>query len=145
MTSTEIDSKFLLYYLVSPKAKYELRAQSAGSVVSHLNMKNIRAFEIEAPSLDEQKAIASTLSALDDKIDLLHRQNATLEGMGEVLFREWFLEGENEDWEEGTLADVADNIRQNCAVKDFTSDMKYIALEHIDKHDIALKRFGDCC
>ena len=108
MTSTEIDSKFLLYYLVSPKAKYELRAQSAGSVVSHLNMKNIRAFEIEAPSLDEQKAIASTLSALDDKIDLLHRQNATLEGMGEVLFREWFLEGESENWEEVNLEDLTE-------------------------------------
>jgi len=42
--------------------------------------------------IDEQKAIASILSSLDDKIDLLHRQNATLEKMGETLFRQWFIE-----------------------------------------------------
>ncbi|HON03042.1 MAG TPA: restriction endonuclease subunit S [Paludibacteraceae bacterium] len=39
-----------------------------------------------------QTAIASILSSLDDKIDLLHRQNATLEKMAETLFRQWFIE-----------------------------------------------------
>ncbi len=42
--------------------------------------------------IDEQKAIASVLSSLDDKIDLLHRQNATLEKIAETLFRQWFIE-----------------------------------------------------
>jgi type I restriction enzyme S subunit len=39
---------------------------------------------------EEQRAIASVLSSLDDKIDLLHRQNQTLEQMAETLFRQWF-------------------------------------------------------
>ena len=39
-----------------------------------------------------QTAIAAILSSLDDKIDLLHRQNATLEKMAETLFRQWFIE-----------------------------------------------------
>lgn len=43
-------------------------------------------------SKNEQKAIASVLSSLDDKIDLLHRQNKTLEAMAETLFRQWFVE-----------------------------------------------------
>ena len=47
--------------------------------------------------IDEQKAIASILSSLDDKIDLLHRQNATLEKMAETLFRQWFVEEDNDD------------------------------------------------
>lgn len=38
------------------------------------------------PPLPEQRAIASILSSFDDKIDLLHRQNKTLEAMAEVLF-----------------------------------------------------------
>ena len=48
--------------------------------------------EVSIPSLPEQKAIASVLSSLDDKIDLLHRQNKTLEAMAETLFRQWFVE-----------------------------------------------------
>jgi type I restriction enzyme S subunit len=56
--------------------------------------------------IDEQKAIASILSSLDDKIDLLHRQNATLEKMAETLFRQWFIEEAKEEWEIGKLDDV---------------------------------------
>jgi len=57
-------------------------------------------------SLTEQKSIASVLSSLDDKIDLLHRQNATLEKMAETLFRQWFVEEAKEEWEERTLSDL---------------------------------------
>ncbi|HBM1136782.1 TPA: restriction endonuclease subunit S [Acinetobacter baumannii] len=60
----------------------------------------------ELPTLPEQKAIASVLSSLDDKIDLLHRQNKTLEAMAETLFRQWFIEEAKEDWEETKVLDV---------------------------------------
>jgi len=54
-------------------------------------------------SVLEQTAIASVLSSLDDKIDLLHRQNATLDKMAETLFRQWFVEEAKEDWKEVSL------------------------------------------
>lgn len=57
-------------------------------------------------TLKEQTAIACVLSSLDDKIDLLHRQNATLEKMAETLFRQWFVEEAKEEWEEGKLSDL---------------------------------------
>jgi type I restriction enzyme S subunit len=57
--------------------------------------------------VDEQKTIAEVLSSLDDKIDLLHRQNQTLEAMAEVLFRQWFVEEAEEDWEEKPLSKIA--------------------------------------
>ena len=60
---------------------------------------------IYLPSLEEQKRIAGVLSSLDDKIDLLHRENATLEQMAETLFRQWFVVEAKEDWEEGKLGD----------------------------------------
>ena len=63
-----------------------------------------------SPPLPEQRAIASVLSGLDDKIDLLHRQNTTLEAMAETLFRQWFVEEAEEGWEEGTLGDVIELI-----------------------------------
>ena len=101
----DVFNRYLLYYFVSPDIKHELRVRSAGSVVSHLNMKDIRNFEIKLPNLAEQKAIASVLSSLDDKIDLFHHQNKTLEAMAETLFRQWFVE---EAQEEMVIADLID-------------------------------------
>src|SRR5690606_28907040 len=62
---------------------------------------------ITMPPLPEQKAIASVLSSLDDKIDLLQQQNQTLEALAETLFRQWFIEEAKEDWEEKPLSSIA--------------------------------------
>ncbi|MDD4274223.1 MAG: restriction endonuclease subunit S [Desulfobacter postgatei] len=106
----DVFNRYLLYYFVSPDIKHELRVRSTGSVVSHLNMKDIRNFEITLPNFPEQKAIASVLSSLDDKIDLLHRQNKTLEAMAETFFRQWFVEEAGEDWENGNLLEIIDLV-----------------------------------
>lgn len=63
---------------------------------------------LELPPLPEQKAIAEVLSNLDDKIDLLHRQNKTLEDMAQALFRKWFVEEVKEDWEKIKLSEILD-------------------------------------
>jgi len=89
--SSEIFCDYLLYCFVSPSFKKYLQELSGGSVVAHLNMKDIRNLEFRFPTLIEQKAIASVLSSLDEKIDLLHRQNKTLESMAETLFRQCFI------------------------------------------------------
>jgi type I restriction enzyme S subunit len=79
---------------------------TSGSAQPQLPIRDLKEIEISIPSLEEQKAIASVLSSLDDKIDLLHRQNATLEAMAETLFRQWFVEEAQEDWEERPLKEV---------------------------------------
>jgi type I restriction enzyme S subunit len=65
---------------------------------------------ISLPPLPEQQAIAEVLSSLDDKIDLLHRQNKTLEQLAETLFRQWFVEEADESWEERSLFDAINLI-----------------------------------
>lgn len=62
---------------------------------------------LKLPDYKTQTAIAETLSSLDDKIDLLHQNNKTLEAMAGAIFRKWFTETEN-DWEVGTLEDEFD-------------------------------------
>ncbi|MES2558390.1 MAG: restriction endonuclease subunit S [Bacteroidota bacterium] len=59
--------------------------------------------KLSLPPIQEQINIATILSSLDDKIDLLHRQNKTLEQMAETLFRQWFVEEADDSWEEQTL------------------------------------------
>ncbi|MCX7809974.1 MAG: restriction endonuclease subunit S [Leptospiraceae bacterium] len=65
---------------------------------------------IPLPPLHEQKAIADVLSSIDDKIELLHRQNKTLEKMAMTLFRQWFIEptkdGLPDGWGEVSLGEI---------------------------------------
>jgi type I restriction enzyme S subunit len=99
-----------LFYLLSSKQGFELITQAShGSVqINIAERKVVENIPISLPPLPEQTAIASVLSSLDDKIDLLHRQNATLEKMAETLFRQWFVEEVKEDWESMPLSKMAD-------------------------------------
>lgn len=49
-------------------------------------------YPLYLPTLPEQRAIAATLGALDDKIELNRKMNATLEAMARALFRDWFVD-----------------------------------------------------
>jgi len=87
-----------------------LLASATGSTFPNVSRDQLEKLDLSIPSLPEQKAIAAVLSCLDDKIDLLHRQNKTLESMAETLFRHWFIDGAQEDWEEVQLDDVTSRI-----------------------------------
>ena len=76
---------------------------AVGATMPSINTTILSEVEIILPPLKEQKIIAQTLSSLDDKIDLLHRQNKTLEQLAETLFRQWFVEEAEESWKETTL------------------------------------------
>jgi type I restriction enzyme S subunit len=96
-----------VYYLLKDTVA-DFRQIAHGGVFDTITRDTFNEIEILLPSLPEQKSIASVLSSLDDKIDLLHRQNATLEKMAETLFRQWFVEEEKEEWEMGKLVDEFD-------------------------------------
>ena len=101
-----VHNPFLKYYFQSSQGQYELDSRASGTTVFGIKAAVLRKVPVNLPLLPEQKAIASVLSSLDDKIDLLHRQNKTLEAMAETLFRQWFVEEVEEDWEEITLHDA---------------------------------------
>lgn len=96
-----ICKEYVRYFLLSPDCQFIMRNNYiSGSAIPRVVLKDFKKVPIILPPLPEQKAIASVLSSLDDKIDLLHRQNKTLEAMAETLFRQWFIEDE-------TLSEVA--------------------------------------
>ncbi|MEK7079500.1 MAG: restriction endonuclease subunit S [Patescibacteria group bacterium] len=103
-------SKYLSYYFGQESFKEYIRMIAVGATMPSINTEILSGIEVVLPSLPEQKSIASILSSLDDKIDLLHRQNQTLEALAETLFRQWFVEEPEEEWEKGKLGDVIELI-----------------------------------
>ncbi|HYX05626.1 MAG TPA: restriction endonuclease subunit S [Bacteroidales bacterium] len=103
---------FVFYNLRGRENEIEGIAEGSTGQIE-LGRERLKLIDIQLPPLPEQRAIASVLSSLDDKIDLLHRQNQTLEAMAETLFRQWFVEEAKDDWEEKSLGDVLDFIVDN--------------------------------
>jgi len=101
----ENDKDFLFYFFANQEFVDFTYSGSSGTRMPRADWKFVGKSKWYFPEPNEQKQIAEILSSLDDKIDLLHRQNKTLEAMAETLFREWFIESAEEDWEEGTLQD----------------------------------------
>jgi len=101
------DKHFLYYFSISPEFReVAILSMTGSSGRQRVQTDVVREHTFLLPPLPEQKAIAAVLSSLDDKIDLLHRQNKTLEALAETLFRQWFIEEAQEDWEEGILDDI---------------------------------------
>jgi len=96
---------FVFYFLLN--SYDDLVYLKSGSGQQNLNLKALKEFMIRLPPPNEQNSIAFILSSLDDKIDLLHRQNKTLEQLAEKLFRQWFVEEVDESWGKGTLASIS--------------------------------------
>lgn len=89
----KLNSRFLLYYYLGPEFQEVIRERTIhGSTVERLALIEFPQFPLRIPPLAEQKAIAAVLGALDDKIELNRRMNATLEAMARALFKSWFVD-----------------------------------------------------
>lgn len=101
-----INQNFLFYFIANWDFVNLSNSGEGGTRMPRADWNYLKQTRWTIPSPKEQTAIASVLSSLDDKIDLLHRQNATLEKIAETLFRQWFVEEQKEGWKEGILDDI---------------------------------------
>ena len=62
------------------------------SSVPGVNRNDLHRLRVAIPDLPEQRYIAETLGALDDKIELNRRMNRTLESIARAIFRSWFVD-----------------------------------------------------
>ncbi|WP_395743444.1 restriction endonuclease subunit S [Prosthecobacter sp.] len=87
-----LDPAFLGYAIKGPEWRQWTTAAGVGSVRVRIYFRELARMPMTVPPLAEQKAIASVLGALDDKIELNRRMNATLESMARALFQSWFVD-----------------------------------------------------
>lgn len=100
-----LNSQDYLFYLVKNSIN-ELMQISHGGVFDTITKATFDEVTVNVPEDEtEQHAIAEVLSSLDDKIDLLHRNNKTLEEMAETLFRQWFDMSETSKLKLGHIGD----------------------------------------
>jgi len=103
----KVDSRFLSFYFSQESFKETIRMIAVGATMPSINTEILSNVDVLLPPLPEQRAIAGVLSSLDDKIDLLHRQNKTLEAMAETLWRKMFVEEAQAGWNEKGLDEIA--------------------------------------
>jgi len=133
------DQNYLYYFLANWDFVNTANSGEGGTRMPRADWNFLKTTEWEFPLLPEQIQIASILSSLDNKIDLLHRQNKTLEQLAETLFRQWFVEGE---WK-GSLSEYV-KVQGGYAFKskDFkeTGDAGIIKITNISMGFIDIKK-----
>ena len=88
------DPHYVYYVFSNPAEKEYIAATAIQTGVPHTNLTQLRLHPISLPPLDEQRAIAAVLGALDDKIEQNRRTAQALEQLARAIFRAWFVDFE---------------------------------------------------
>lgn len=148
----KIDPSFLYYLLRSKNFKgYIINCAQGAANQASITLDSIFRFEFYLPPINQQRRIAAILSQVDDLIENNQRHIALLERLVEEIYREWFVrlrfpsyeninvvKGVPSGWKVRTLGSFADEIKRGVKKKDLADDEKYVGLEHIPRHSIAL-------
>lgn len=104
----KLDRQYLRYLLLSRDIQQELKSLSTGSTVDHLNLSDLRSFELPPlPSLQEQKKIGRVLSNFDDKIEQNEKSLNLLDDISQSIFENRFIRYEPyEDFKNTDIGDV---------------------------------------
>lgn len=87
------DNDFVFYISKHPDFRaYSIKQMSGTSGRQRVAWQSLTDYEIHNLNKNEREEIGHILSALDDKIELNRRMNATLEAMARALFRDWFVD-----------------------------------------------------
>ena len=87
-----VDNLYLYYLLADDRFFAYVMTGAKGTKMPRGDKKQILQYPVNLPPLEEQKRIADILGAFDDKIELLQKQNKTLEDMAKALFKSWFVD-----------------------------------------------------
>jgi type I restriction enzyme, S subunit len=88
-----LDARYLFFVLAQPEYQWKLVSIATGSANQvNISGKQIESLMMPIPSVAEQRQIAGMLGLLDDKIELNHQINKTLEAIAQALFKSWFVD-----------------------------------------------------
>jgi len=106
----KVDPKYLFAVLRSVEIQSEIENLHVGSLIPHFKKGDFDKLKIPLPERGLQEYIGEQYFMFSAKIDLLHRQNKTLEGMAEALWRQMFVEEADVRWDEVSLLEIIDLV-----------------------------------
>ncbi|NER09985.1 restriction endonuclease subunit S [Muriicola jejuensis] len=115
------ESKFIQSFLSSWRGQKLIYQGQTGSGREGINFDSIGRFKIKVPEIEEQQKIASFLSAVDKKIQLLEQKKAFLEEYKKGVMQKLFSReirfkpeggGEFPEWEEIRLGQVLSEVKR---------------------------------
>jgi len=101
----EITDPIYLYYLIKYNV-FVLKKNSHGSVFDTITRDTFDSIEVELPTLEKQKRVASILKDIDDNIELNNEINKNLEQQAAAYFSHLFIENADPSWREGTIGEL---------------------------------------
>jgi type I restriction enzyme S subunit len=137
----QVHFRFLRYWLNSPVMASHIHGFRDGTVAERLNMPIIRGLPILLPPLSEQRAIASVLGALDDKIELNRRMNETLEALAQTRFKSWFVDATEsalpKGWRNATISELCEINSWTLGKGDELDRIEYVEISEVMRGNIA--------
>ena len=105
--SDETKSKWLYYYLKSPKMKSYIQSLLNGSTQQYITLSNLRQLPIELPENEnDMKNIIRILDVIDKKIKLNVQTNDNLYKITNKLYEQLFVVERQDDWKEYNLQEL---------------------------------------
>ena len=104
----EMKSKWLYYYLQSPKALEYIGAVSRGTTQGYVPLGALRKMPVDVVEDTIRDKIVTFLWDLDEKIKTNIAINNNLEQQAQAIYQQMFVDNPSPEWEEGTLSDIAD-------------------------------------
>ena len=148
---SKADPNFVYAWLSSPLMVRYLENMNNGGAVPLLNLGIVRKVPVPLPPLETQNKIADIVSAYDDLIENNRRRIGLLEEEARLLYREWFVHlrfpghehvkisnGLPAEWEQRTLGDVVEVVKDTLKPSHFMDDDIHIGLKQIPRRSFTL-------
>jgi type I restriction enzyme, S subunit len=130
-----LDSRFLYYWFTSAEFLRQTDALKAQTdMADFLSLQDIHSLTMQMPPVDEQRASAEVLGALDDKIAANQRAIQLADELIRVQYRA--LSGDPV-----LLGSIATNVRDQVDPKAVVFETPYVGLEHVPRRSIWLSDF----
>ncbi len=107
---TTVNKLFIKYIVTNKNFQKYIDTFANGTTIKNVSLKTMREYSFLLPPFPEQKAIATMLSSLDDKIENNRKTCNKLEEIAQTIFKQWFVEEAGEDWKKGCLGDIIELI-----------------------------------
>lgn len=87
-----VERLYIRYVLENRDFQDYIHNLATGSTIKNASLKLMREFAFKLPPLNLQKTISGILGALDDKIQINHAINQSLEQIAQTIFKSWFVD-----------------------------------------------------